>query len=398
MPHFGPRCWAAVGTALEPRGTGAIRASPPCPASSVGPDSCPPVLLAVSLPVPWLSLLLADSVPHVLAGTPQPLPHGTHAPVPGQASGAVPCWARGLSPALPGRLWAAASAGWGQGMRGSVQAAGRKPEPNNRGKWRNWKKTQRQHSQHRWFSAELRDSWEKKKGPQHAVSRGCAGQSSRPRRPWWHPSLAVPLLALGGPARPGVGGWVGGRLSPLCLPVSHADLSHALASRERDRLWSGSSGRRALPELAATGAHPLGGAPPLPPLSARDTPAAARLWPARFVPVLGICSTTPSPRTLSSCPASGHGPADKAGPGSGCSSLGECWRGWGATGCRLLELGGERGTAARCRSSGSISAATHGIHGSWTHPLSLPAAPSAPLSAPCTDDGLSSRRRGTAGP
>lgn len=49
-------------------------------------------------------------------------------------------------------------------MRGSMQAAGRKPVPNNRGKWRNWKKTQRQHSQHRWFSAEQHDSWEK--GPQ----------------------------------------------------------------------------------------------------------------------------------------------------------------------------------------------------------------------------------------
>lgn len=30
-------------------------------------------------------------------------------------------------------------------------------------------------------------------------------------------------------------GWPGGRLSPLCLPVSHADLSHALASSERER-------------------------------------------------------------------------------------------------------------------------------------------------------------------
>lgn len=66
-----------------------------------------------------------------------------------------------------GWILARLSRGRGQGMRGSVQAAGRKPAPNNRGKWRNWKKTQWQHSQHRWFSAEERDSWEK--GPRHCA-------------------------------------------------------------------------------------------------------------------------------------------------------------------------------------------------------------------------------------
>lgn len=80
-------------------------------------------------------------------------------------------------------------------MRGSVQAAGRKPEPNNRGKWRNWKKTQWQHSQHRWFSAELRDSWEK--GSQQALS--AAGLASPP---WWHTSLCG-HVPLGGPAESG---------------------------------------------------------------------------------------------------------------------------------------------------------------------------------------------------
>lgn len=64
-------------------------------------------------------------------------------------------------------------------MCGIMQAAGRKPVLNNRGKWRNWKKTQWQHSQHRWFSAEQRDSWEK--GPQRSaetttLSQGCASK------------------------------------------------------------------------------------------------------------------------------------------------------------------------------------------------------------------------------
>lgn len=271
-------------------------------------------------------------------------------------------------------------------MRGSVQAAGRKPAPNNSGKWRNWKKTQWQHSQHRWFSAELRDSWEK--GPQHAVSRGCAAQSSRPRRPWWHPSPAVP------PWRWcwqwGVRGWLGGRLSPLCLPVSHADLSHALASSERERLWSGSSGRRALPEPAGTGAHPLGGAPPLPPLSARDTPAAARLWPvrprgARAVPALGICSTTLSPpRSVPARPRVTAPPAKRgrdpaaAAPGS-AGEAGEqqdagSW-GWEVSGCGDSgEVSGPLGASPLPR-TGSAAA------GPTPFPFLLPPQPLSPLLA-----------------
>lgn len=96
---------------------------------------------------------------------------------------------------------------------------------------------------------------------------------------------------------------------------------------------SSSPGRgRAAPPVICPG-HPRGCAAP-----ARG---------ARHVPALGIGSITRSPvspRTLSSCPGSGHGPADKAGPGSGSSSPGERCRGWGwgITGCRLLEPGGER--------------------------------------------------------
>lgn len=94
-------------------------------------------------------------------------------------------------------------------MRGSAQAAGRKPEPNNRGKWRNWKKTQWQHSQHRWFSAELRDSWEK------ALSGLCPGLR------WGHLGLSVPggsrarpcpwaMCGLAVGSGPAGAGWLGG--------------------------------------------------------------------------------------------------------------------------------------------------------------------------------------------
>lgn len=72
-----------------------------------------------------------------------------------------------------------------------------------------------------------------------------------------------------------VPGWVGTVLGarpvgsiPLGLPVSHADLSHALAGR----LWSGLSGSRALPEAASTRARPLGGAQLLPPSRHQQPP------------------------------------------------------------------------------------------------------------------------------
>lgn len=140
----------------------------------------------------------------------------------------------------------------------------------------------------------------------------------------------------------GVWRCLGGSLSPLCLPVSHADLSHALASSERERLWSGPSGRRALPELAGPGAHPLGGAPAplLPPLSARDTPA----QPGTSQP---SASARPPREPPGSVPARARLRI----------RLRERWRGWGwgTTGCGLLELRGERGVEQRgADTSGSI--------------------------------------------
>lgn len=145
---------------------------------------------------PGCPRVLADSIPpHVVPGTPVPLPaHQLAHTSPCRSCNLCLCrqrWRvgrclrRGMRASAAGTLArlslsspGCSSCGRGQGMRGSVQAAGRKPEPNNRGKWRNWKKTQWQHSQHRWLSAEWRDSWEK--GPQHSAESpqlcpwGCA--------------------------------------------------------------------------------------------------------------------------------------------------------------------------------------------------------------------------------
>lgn len=73
-------------------------------------------------------------------------------------------------------------------MRGSVQAAGRKPAPNNRGKWRNWKKTQWQQSQHRWFSAERHDSWEKALGAPQTARRSARGLRQPTSWGWGSPA------------------------------------------------------------------------------------------------------------------------------------------------------------------------------------------------------------------
>lgn len=158
--------------------------------------------------------------------------------------------------------------------------------------------------------------------------RGGAGESSLvAHEPLWP-------CATGGSG----GVWVG--VCPPSLPVSHADLSHALASSERERLWSGPSGRRALPELAGPGAHPLGGAPLLPPLSARDTPAE----PGTSQPSASACPPREPPGSVPARARLGI-------------RLRERWRGWGwgTTGCGLLELRGERGVEQRgADTSGSI--------------------------------------------
>lgn len=274
---------------------------------------------------------LDDSIPHHVV----PGPPSAHQPV-----HASPCHSR--NPCLCRQWWGAGrcprrragtcaegslargpgrgSCGRGQGMRGSVQAAGRKPVPNNRGKWRNWKKTQWQHSQHRWFSAEQHDSWEK--GPQHSADslRLCPWAAPANKLGMGIPSRAGPCgvreprdvppclklraLAVGHRGPSGLG--VGGRLSPLCLPVSHADLSHALASSERDY-------GLVLPAAEPSPSWPAQELIPweglsCSPLSAsssllcRDTPLAAPaliLLPhspvgsrAQDAPALSICSTT----------------------------------------------------------------------------------------------------------
>lgn len=122
-------------------------------------------------------------------------------------------------------------------MRGRVQAAGRKPAPNNRGKWRNWKKTQWQHSQHRWFSVEQHDSWEK--GPQRSAESpqlcpgavpannlvlkvpGGAGPGggghSAEHKPWAVPlCIELWVLAAGCAGARSGWGWVGGYPPSAC--------------------------------------------------------------------------------------------------------------------------------------------------------------------------------------
>lgn len=130
----------------------------------------------------------------------------------------------------------------------------------------------------------------------------------------------------------------GGRLSPLCLPVSHADLSHALTSSKRERdyglslpaaepsphwpaqeliPWEGPS----CSPLSASGS-PSAGTPP----GCCPPPVASRTRQSPRCPSARVCSPTHSPvspQPLSSCLGSGHGLTDKAGPGSGSSGEGQ---------------------------------------------------------------------------
>lgn len=113
-----------------------------------------------------------------------------------------------------------------------------------------------------------------------------------------------------------VPGWVGTVLGarpvgsiPLGLPMSHADLSHALAGR----LWSGPSGSRALPEAASTRAHPLGGAQLLPPSRRQQPP-----------PSCPCTQSSPQPWCCSCAGKVGRGAPGRGG-GEAC--------GWEVTGC-----------------------------------------------------------------
>lgn len=163
-----------------------------------------------------------------------------------------------------------------------------------------------------------------------------------------HPRLELWVLAAGHRDPSGLG--VGGRLSPLCLPVSHADLSHALASSEREiMVWpfrlqsppragrhrSSSPGRgSAAPRYLLQAASASSAGTPPWRLRHRPPPAQPRGQQSPGCPstrrLLNHCLREPlAARLLQGCSF-----ADKAGPGSG--SLGEGWRRLGLRNNRML--------------------------------------------------------------